>query len=411
MKDDNKRELTPKLRFPEFQDSPVWEEKQLARVCEVNPENEGLPESFIYIDLESVDCGTLTARKRIFRKNAPSRAQRLLKDGDVIFQMVRPYQRNNLFFDFSNTDDYVASTGYAQLRAHHTSTFLYQLIHTDSFVAKVIAKCTGSNYPAINSSDLAAISVIVPRSAAEQQRIADCLTSLDNLIAVHSRKLDALKAHKKGLMQQLFPREGETIPRLRFPEFRDAPGWKVKPLEQVATYENGKAHENNISEEGQYIVVNSKFISTEGEVRKYSNDAFCMADSGDILMVLSDVPNGKAIAKCFFVEADNLYAVNQRICKIRPVGIDGKLLFKILDRNPFFLAFDDGVNQTNLRKEDVLNCPVCFPQVPEEQKKISDSVSYLDELITTQSLKLDVLKTHKKGLMQQLFPSPDEVEA
>jgi type I restriction enzyme S subunit len=113
----------------------------------------------------------------------------------------------------------------------------------------------------------------------------------------------------------------------------------------------------------------------------------------------------------YYVEADNLYTVNQRICRIKTSGIDGTFLLHALDINSFFLAFDDAVKQTNLRKEDVLSCPMCFPQLPEEQKKIGDLVSSTDELISSQTQKLDALNTHKKGLMQQLFPSTAEVES
>lgn len=125
-------------------------------------------------------------------------------------------------------------------------------------------------------------------------------------------------------------------------------------------------------------------------------------------MVLSDVPNGKAIAKCYLVDSDNLYTVNQRICKLTPNRIIGKMLFYTLNRNPFYLAFDDGVKQTNLRKEDVLGCPILLPSFP-EQHKIADCLSSIDELITAQTQKLATLKTHKKALMQQLFPTIEEV--
>ncbi|NJM09785.1 MAG: restriction endonuclease subunit S [Bdellovibrionaceae bacterium] len=322
-----------------------------------------------------------------------------MKQGDIIYQVVRPYQRNNLLCEFDDDENYVASTGYAQLRAKGSNRFLYQSIHTDSFVSRVIAKCTGSNYPAINSSDLAKIELPLPPTVAEQQKIAECLSSVDEAIAAQARKLDALKTHKKGLMQQLFPREGETQPRLRFPEFQDAGEWVIKPLEQVATYENGKAHENNISELGQYVVVNSKFISTEGAVRKYSNEAFCSANTGDILMVLSDVPNGRAIAKCYFVNSDNTYTVNQRICKLAPERTNGRFLFYIFDRNPFFLAFDDGVKQTNLRKEDVLNCPLCLPSSLEEQAEIATCLTTLDDLIAAATQKPSA------GMLLGLWPA------
>jgi type I restriction enzyme S subunit len=123
------------------------------------------------------------------------------------------------------------------------------------------------------------------------------------------------------------------------------------------------------------------------------------------------VPNGRAIAKCYFVESDDLYTVNQRICKIQPTKVDGKFLFYILNRNSYFLDFDDGVKQTNLRKEDVLGCPLCLPPLPDEQQKIANLLTSLDEQIAAQTQKLEALKTHKNGLMQQLFPSAEEVEA
>ncbi len=198
-------ETTPKLRFPEFQDKgEEWEVRKLSQVCEINPSSNALPELFVYIDLESVEAGKLLKKNRISREGAPSRAQRLLKCGDVIFQMVRPYQKNNYYFLPDDDVDYVASTGYAQLRANESSRYLFQYLRNDRFVDRVLSKCTGSNYPAINSSSLSEILVEVPQEN-EQERIADCLTSIDELITAQTEKIESLKAYEKGLMQQLFP--------------------------------------------------------------------------------------------------------------------------------------------------------------------------------------------------------------
>ena len=123
--------------------------------------------------------------------------------------MVRPYQKNNYFFKPDDDLEYVASTGYAQLRAYGSSMYLFQYLHNDRFVNRVLAKCTGSNYPAINSSDFSQIQVEIP-SLREQQKIADCLSSLDDLIGRTGEKIEDLKAHKKGLMQQLFPAMDEV---------------------------------------------------------------------------------------------------------------------------------------------------------------------------------------------------------
>ena len=110
--------------------------------------------------------------------------------------------------------------------------------------------------------------------------------------------------------------------------------WEVQTLGDVASLINGKAHENDICDDGKYIVVNSKFISSDGKIQKYSNNCFCPAFPDDILMVMSDVPNGRAIAKCFFVDKRNLYTVNQRICILKARGVDPKFLLYKVDRNP-----------------------------------------------------------------------------
>jgi type I restriction enzyme S subunit len=200
----------------------------------------------------------------------------------------------------------------------------------------------------------------------------------------------------------------KLIPELRFPEFIDTEPWKEENLQKVADYENGKAHEQDIDEKGKYVVVNSKFISTDGEVRKFSNTANCIAKKNEILMVLSDVPNGRAIAKCFYVDKDDFYTVNQRICKITPTQVNSTILFYTMNRNSYFLSFDDGVKQTNLKNDDVLNFPLILPEDPKEQEKIASCLSSLDEVITAHNKKLDELKAHKKGLMQNLFPQDGE---
>lgn len=201
--------------------------------------------------------------------------------------------------------------------------------------------------------------------------------------------------------------KNKLVPKLRFPEFKNE--WEEKAVYKVAEYENGKAHEQDIEDNGSFLVVNSKFISSDGEVRKFTNKAYCLANKGDILMVLSDVPNGKAIAKCFLVDKDNFYTVNQRVCRITPINANSSILYYLLNKNPYFLSFDDGVKQTNLRNEDVSNCPIVLPQNPNEQQKIADCLSSLDDLITAQNQKIEALKEHKKGLMQGLFPKLSEL--
>jgi len=179
--------------------------------------------------------------------------------------------------------------------------------------------------------------------------------------------------------------------------------WEAKQLGTIAIYTNGNAHEKSIKAQGRYVVVNSKFISSEGETRKYSDDCFCPTAAGDVLMVMSDVPNGKAIAKCFYVDRDNYYTVNQRICALKPTQVDGKLLFYKLNRNPFYLAFDDGAKQTNLRKNDVLSCLLSIPKTVEEQRAIATTLSDVDTLIGALDQLIAKKRDIKQAAMQQLL--------
>lgn len=178
-----------------------WEEKRLGDVAEINPKSSILPESFIYIDLESVEKGRLIKENRINKTEAPSRAQRKLLKSDILFQTVRPYQMNNFLFE--KDGDYVASTGYAQLRTMQSSLFLFQLLHTEYFVKDVIDRCTGTSYPSINSTDLAEIKVSLP-CLEEQQKIAEFLSGIDAKIERVTEQITHTQAFKKGLLQQMF---------------------------------------------------------------------------------------------------------------------------------------------------------------------------------------------------------------
>lgn len=196
--------FSQELRFTRENGSayPDWEEKRLNKVSNINPKAKKLPNSFYYIDLESVNKGILTRKQRVELKNAPSRAQRLLKKGDILFQTVRPYQKNNLHFNIID-DDFVASTGYAQIRAYESASYVFHFLHTNQFVNRVLSRCTGTSYPTINSSDLGKISIKIP-CLEEQTQIAEFLSAIDKKIVVVQTQIEHTQRFKKGLLQQLF---------------------------------------------------------------------------------------------------------------------------------------------------------------------------------------------------------------
>ena len=424
LNEDGQPALVPKLRFPEFRGAEGWVLKRLKDACDVNPANSAVPESFVYIDLESVEAGELKTRKIINRDEAPSRAQRLLRSGDVIFQIVRPYQRNNLHFKTSEGIGYVASTGYAQLRAKDSADFLFQAVHVDNFVDRVIAKCTGSSYPAINSSDLADVPFAIGRPV-EQQKIADCLSSLDELIAAQARKVDALKTHKKGLMQQIFPSEGETQPRLRFPEFRDAGEWEAGNLgSKVSKVGSGitpTGGDTNYKQAGRPFVRSQNvgwgvlLLEDVAFIDEETHTSFSATEikNLDVLLNITGASIGRSVVADQRIVGGN---VNQHVCIIR---------VKPAELNPFFInqylisqmgqaqidSFQAGGNREGLNFAQIRSFFIPLPPNISEQQRIADCLTSLDTLITTGTQELETLKTHKKGLMQQLFPSTEEAPA
>ena len=159
-------------------------------------------------------------------------------------------------------------------------------------------------------------------------------------------------------------------------------GYTVVNLEYLVDFRNGKGHEKNIVADGKYIVVNSKFISTDGEIKKYADEQICPLYRNDILMVMSDLPNGRALAKCYLVDEDDKYTLNQRIGAFTVNRFDlvtTKYLYYILNRNSQLLRYDNGADQTNLRKANILNISIAIPTI-EEQEKITEILDRFDTL-------------------------------
>ena len=162
-----------------------------------------LPDVFEYVDLESVVGTTMVSHRTERKGTAPSRAQRLAKDGDIFFQTVRPYQRNNYLFK-NEGKPFVFSTGYAQIRTTIDEGFLFSALQTDFFVNQVLDNCTGSSYPAINPTTLSNLSISISKDIKEQQRIASFFCKLDERISLHTQQVEKLKQLKQACLSQMF---------------------------------------------------------------------------------------------------------------------------------------------------------------------------------------------------------------
>ncbi len=365
--------LVPKLRFPEFRKLKGWSQKSIGEVC--RSFSGGTPStaqkdyyggSIRFIRSAEIDRSE--TELSLTDVGLTNSAAKLVAKGDVLIAL---YGANSGDVALARIDGAI-NQAILCLKSESSNAFIYQFLSHRQ--ASIISTYLQGGQGNLSGDIVKSISLGFP-TPPEQNKIASCLSSVDELIAAQARKVDALKTHKKGLMQQLFPREGETQPRLRFPEFQDAGEWVTEPLSKLADYENGKAYEMDIIENGKYVVVNSRFISTDGAVRKYTNADYLIAKTGEVLMVLSDLPKGKALAKCYFVEADDRYAVNQRVCRLKPTRTDGKFLYYILNRHPRLLAYDDGLNQTHLSKGGVTECPLCVPPTIPEQQRIASCLS------------------------------------
>lgn len=210
----------------------------------------------------------------------------------------------------------------------------------------------------------------------EQKEIGAYLKKLDHLITLHQRK--------RMLRRCFFSID-----------------WEQRKLGEVAKYRNGKAHENCIDDDGKYIVVNSKFVSTNGKVKKFSNMQNEPLFENEVAFVLSDVPNGRAIARTFLVEKSDKYTLNQRIAGITPLNeTDPYYLHVLMNRHPYFLAFDDGVKQTNLSVSDVMKFESYYPKY-EEQETIGRCFSQLDQLITLHQCKSNFCKKNEVNAWEQ----------
>ena len=183
-------------------------------------------------------------------------------------------------------------------------------------------------------------------------------------------------------------------------------GWVEKTLGDSCKFYNGKPHEKKIDKDGDFIVVNSKFISSNGVTIKKTRSALFPLYSGDIAMVMSDVPNGKALAKCCLIDEDKKYTLNQRICVIRSNNFNKRFLYYHLNRHPYLLGFNNGENQTNLRKGDILKCPLYVLSMT-QQEQIADHLdefsSDAQQLKSIYQQKLDSLDELKQSILQRAF--------
>ena len=436
----------PKLRFPEFGDSGEWEEKKLGDLYsfkttnsfsrdQLNYEN-GVARNIHYGDIHTKFSTLFNIKNENVPFVNPSESLEKIKpdcycvESDIIFA-----DASEDLEDIGKSIEIVHLNNQKLLSGLHTllgrqknNTFIVGFggyLFKSNWIRNQIQKeSQGTKVLGISATRLSSISIAFPVKKKEQQKIADCLSSIDDRITAETQKLDTLKAHKKGLMQKLFPTEGETLPKLRFPEFCDSGEWEEKNLGEIATLITEKTGNkkytlmsinagvglvSQIEKFGREIAGNSYknyFVIRENDFA-YNKSATKDYPEGFIAMhssvELAAVPN--SIFTCFRIQDNKICP--QYLKYLFLCNLHGKWL------KQFISVGARAHGSLNIDNKDLLLLPIPLPKGESslsEQQKIADCLSSIDEAIAAQSQAIDLLKLHKKGLMQQLFPSVEEVK-
>jgi type I restriction enzyme S subunit len=363
--------LVPKLRFPEFEETDGWAVKTFDELFTIGNGRD-------YKHLEAGDVPVYGSGGYMLS------VKDYLYDGESVCIGRKGTINNPMFLigRFWTVDTLFYTHSFKEC----LPKFIFAIFQQIDWLKHNEA----GGVPSLSKTNIQKIHTAVPKPA-EQQKIAECLSSADELIAAQARKVDALKTHKKGLMQQLFPREGETQPRLRFPEFQKGGEWEVKTLEAIAPLQRGFDLPSQEIRPGQVPIV-------------YSNGPKGFHAEG--MAIGPGLVTGRSgtIGKLHFIESGAYWPHNTSLWVTSFKGHVPKFVYYLFDFIDF-LRFASGSGVPTLNRNDAHSFETSVPPTPPEQQRIASCLSSLDNTITAEIKKLEALKTHKKGLMQQLFPS------
>lgn len=409
MRMSKKKEIVPKFRFPEFQRDGidfVHGNKLFKSITNKN-HNSDLPILAITQDQGAVPRDQIEYNVTVTDKSLSN--YKVVEVGDFIISL-RSFQGGIEYSRFKG----ICSPAYIILRKReeNISELYYKyFFKTWRYIQSLNRNLEGiRDGKMISYSQFSSVKVPYPRSFKEQQKIADCLFSIDDLIDAESRKLRALEKYKKGLMQKLFPAEGKTLPEWRFPEFQGCGEWKSKSMGKACKMFSGGTPDTSKKEfyGGTIPFIRSAeinksstelFLTEEG----FKNSSAKMVKKGDILIALYGANSGEvALSKI-----DG--AINQAILCLRHETNNAFVYHYFTHiKNRIISKYIQGC-QGNLSGQIIKSVNLYFPKT-EEQQKVADCLSEIDTMITAQSNRLEQLKTHKKGLMQGLFPSLEEAD-
>ena len=419
--------FVPKLRFSEFRDAPDWEEVSLGTLLVRAPDygvnaaavpfSETLPTYIRITDINS--DGQFAPCPRVSVDSGADEEQ-YLRDGDIV--LARTGASVGKSYRYREEDGRLVYAGFLiRVRPNPQrllSQFLAAYLSAWSYWDWVRLTSARSGQPGINGTEYASMPLPLPpngRALAEQKKIADCLGSLDDLIAAEGRKLEALRQHKQGLMQQLFPQPGETQPRLRLPEFQDTQEWHVAPLGKLFETTTGgtpdRARPDYWGGEVPWVTTSIVDFNVIESTRESISSAGLSNSSAKVFpkrtVLVALYGQGKTRGKVAMLGVEA--ATNQACAAILPSDeVDPRFVFLNLSgRYEEIRANSNSGGQKNLSQALVRDLPFAYPKERAEQHRIAECLTALDDQIAAQARKLETLKQHKRGLLQQLFPKPE----
>lgn len=407
--------LVPKLRFPEFLEAEGWNTTpgdELFEQINNRQAPAGLPILAITQEHGAIPRDLIDYHVSVTDKSVETYKE--VRPGDFVISL-RSFQGGIEYSDYHG----ICSPAYVILRkrAELPDLFFKQHFKSHSFIQQLTKNLEGLRDGKMVSYKQFSELLLLNPSPPEQQKIAECLGSVDELMAAQARKVDALKTHKKGLMQQLFPREGETQPRLRFPEFQNAGEWEKTTIGALGNFYYGKsAPKWSLEDEAptpcvRYGELYTKFgpIITETYSRTNIDPTTLRFSKGGEILVPRVGEKPEDFGKCCCYLPLKGVAIGEMISvfETEQHPLFYTYYFRHLYRQ--FARVVEGQNVKNLYYAVLQPLVIYRPPLPEQQR-IAACLSSLDALIAAETQKLEALKTHKKGLMQQLFPSPVELE-
>ena len=419
MKND-KQALVPRLRFPEFRDAGQWQENQLADIATLH-KGKGISKADIkvtgsqpcvrYGELYTVYGDVIS--EVVSKTDVPPDDLFMSREGDVIIPSSGETKIDIATAACVLRENIALGGDLNVIRSEQNGVFLSYYLN-GSLKHEIAKVAQGNTVVHLYKSNLEALKLAIPK-VQEQQKIADCLSSLDALISAQADKIDTFKTHKKGLMQQLFPREGETVPRLRFPEFRDAGEWRKCKLEELA--KRGSGHTPNKKHPSYYNggikwvsladsdkLDNGYIFKTKHEISEAGlrNSSAVLHSPGTVILSRDAGVGKSGVLYSSMAVSQHFIAWSCEKSKLS----NWFLYYFLQKMKPTFesIAVGNTIKTIGLTyfKEMIIFVPAVA-----EQQKIADCLTFLDALIAAHTEKLDALKELKKGLMQKLFPCPE----